>query len=95
MTPEYGLQSKAFLFTAEADTDDEDNADNIDTDWGERLLCGREGHLDDSVSDDQGAVIVLDEADGVMDEEEEEEDEYERRLLHFFCMVYFLKKKKR
>ena len=93
MTPEYGLQSKAFLFTAEADTDDEDNADNIDTDWGERLLCGREGHLDDSVSDDQGAVIVLDEADGVM-EEEEEEDEYERRLSHFLYDKIFLREKK-
>lgn len=46
VTPEYGKKSKAFVFTASPEDDDEDAQDDVDTDWGETLLTGREGMLE-------------------------------------------------
>lgn len=79
VTPEYGLQSKAFAFTVSLEEDDDDAQDEVDTDWGDALLCGKEGVVDeDNGSIEQTPTLPDDEVVQPEEELEEEEDEYEQ-----------------
>lgn len=82
VTPEYGLKSKAFIFTGGLDDEDEDAQEDIDTDWGETLLCGKEGTVDDDSGSLEPAptLELVDDEDVQAQEEEteEEDDEYEQ-----------------